>query len=80
MWLSKYRQTTEPPLNQYFNDYQRALSALRIDDTEATFYWLQKSYEARDRWFVNLKYDPEWDKFLRDPRFDELIRQANLEP
>lgn len=79
-WKSKYKQATQSPTNQYFSHYQRAITALRIDDTEATFQWLQKSGEAKERWFVNLKYDPEWDKIREDKRFNELIRKANLIP
>lgn len=79
-WQIRYKQTTQPPMSQYFSHYQRAVVALRIDDTEATIQWLKKSGEAKERWFVNLKYDPEWDKIRGDPRFNELIRQANLIP
>lgn len=80
LWKVKYFQTTQPPLNQYFSNYQRAVAALRIDDTEAVFEWLNKSYEARERWFVNLKFDPQWDKVRSDSRFNELVRKANLIP
>jgi TolB-like protein/DNA-binding winged helix-turn-helix (wHTH) protein/Flp pilus assembly protein TadD len=79
-WRIKYQQTVQPPTNQYFSHYQRALSALRLNDTEAVFQWLEKSGENRERWFVNLKYDPEWDKIREDKRFNELIRKANLIP
>lgn len=80
LWQTKYNQTIQPPTNQFFNDYQRAVAAYRVDDIEATFYWLQKSGEAKNRWFVNLKYDSEWDKIRNDSRFNELIRKANLIP
>jgi tetratricopeptide (TPR) repeat protein len=80
LWESKYKQVTQPPLNQYFSHYQRAITALRLDDKEAAFQWLQKSGEAKERWFVNIKYDPEWDKIRNDSRFNELIRKANLIP
>jgi TolB-like protein/DNA-binding winged helix-turn-helix (wHTH) protein/Tfp pilus assembly protein PilF len=80
LWQIKYAQTTQPPLNQYFSNFQRAVAALRIDNTDATFEWLNKSYEARERWFVNLKFDPQWDKIRDDKRFNELVRKANLIP
>lgn len=79
-WQLKYSQATEPPLNQYFSNFQRAVAALRIDNTEAVFEWLTKSYEAKERWFVNLKFDPQWDKVRNDARFNELVRKANLIP
>jgi DNA-binding winged helix-turn-helix (wHTH) protein/TolB-like protein/lipoprotein NlpI len=80
LWQTKYNQTIQPPTNQYFNDYQRAIAAYRIDEIDAAFQWLQKSGEAKNRWFVNLKYDPEWDKVRDDKRFNELVRKANLVP
>lgn len=79
-WQARYKQSIQPPTNQFFSHYQRAISALRIDDTEATFQWLEKAGENRERWFVNLKYDPEWDKIRNDARFNEFIRKANLIP
>jgi DNA-binding winged helix-turn-helix (wHTH) protein/TolB-like protein/Flp pilus assembly protein TadD len=79
-WQLKYSQATEPPLNQYFSNFQRAVAALRIDNTEAVFEWLTKSYEAKERWFVNLKFDPQWDKVRNDARFNKLVRKANLIP
>lgn len=80
LWKIKYVQTTQPPLNQYFSNYQRAIAAFRIDETEAVFDWLNKSYETHERWFVNLKFDPQWDKIRGDRRFNELVRKANLIP
>lgn len=80
LWQTKYNQTIQTPTNQFFNDYQRAVAAYRVDDIEATFQWLKKSGESKNRWFVNLKYDPEWDSIRNDPRFNELIRKANLIP
>jgi TolB-like protein len=79
-WESKYKQAVQPSLNIYFNHYQRAIAALRIGDTEAVFQWLTKSGEVKERWFVNLKYDPEWDKIREDKRFNDLVRKANLIP
>jgi DNA-binding winged helix-turn-helix (wHTH) protein/TolB-like protein len=80
LWRLMYKQWTEPPMAALYGDYHRALAAVRTGDTEETFYWLEKSAAARQRWFVNLKYDPEWDAIRSDARFDELVRKANLEP
>ncbi|MBS1796902.1 MAG: winged helix-turn-helix domain-containing protein [Acidobacteria bacterium] len=80
LWQTKYNQTIHPATKIMFNDYQRAVAAFRVGDVEATFRWLQKSGEAKNRWFVNLKYDPEWDKIRNDPRFDEMVRKTNLIP
>lgn len=68
------------PIKEMLNDYQRAISAHRIGNTDETFFWLNKSCEARNRWFVNLKYDPQWDAIRSDARFAELVRKANLNP
>lgn len=80
MWRLKYEQASQPPLNAFFNDYIRALAALRAGHGEKTFYWLEKSLAERNRWIVNLKYDPQWDSIRTDPRFNEIVRRTNLEP
>lgn len=80
LWRVKYRQSTESPMREIFSHYHRAIFALRIGDREKTFEWLEKSLAARNRWIVNLKYDPQWDQIRGDARFSEIVRRINLEP
>lgn len=80
LWRVQYQQSADSPVAPYFSDYHRAMFALRTGDLEKTFNWLEKSLAARNRWIVNLKYDPQWDAIRADSRFGEIIRRTNLEP
>lgn len=79
IWQVKYEQATAPPMSAIYSDYHRAIFAFRTGDRERTFEWLEKSFQARNRWIVNLKYDPQWDAIRQDARFDELVRKVGFE-
>lgn len=80
VWKFKEEFYDKLPTNQFVNNFARAFTSLRAGNSEKAFYWLEKSYEAHERWFVNLKFDPQWDALRSDPRFNDLVRKANLEP
>ena len=80
LWRVQYEQSLAPPMLAAFSDYHRAIFALRTGNREKTFEWLGKSLTARNRWIVNLKYDPQWDAIRGDARFGEIVRRINLEP
>ncbi len=80
VWKFKEEFFDALPLNPFINNFSRAFTSLRAGNTEKAFDWLEKSYQARERWFVNLKYDPQWDNIRSDPRFAEFIKKANLQP
>jgi len=73
-FFDKYQQ------NQFVNNFTRAFISLRAENAEKSFEWLDKAFQNRERWFVNLKFDPQWDKIRNDTRFTELVRKANLTP
>jgi tetratricopeptide (TPR) repeat protein len=80
VWKYKDEFFEKFPPNQFVNNFTRAFTAMRAGKTEKAFEWLEKSYRARERWFVNLKFDPQWNALRFDPRFAELVRKANLNP
>lgn len=80
LWQLKYDLTKEPQFEGLWNNYVKAMSALRVGEYGEVFSLLEKAAVSRERWFVNLKFDPQWDPIRTDPRFAELIRRANLEP
>lgn len=65
------------PTNQFINNYTRAFISLRAGNPEKAFEWLEKSYQNRERWFVNLKHDPQFESLRNDPRFAELLAKIN---
>ncbi len=80
VWKYKEDFFDKFPSNQFVNNFTRAFISLRAGNTDKSFEWLEKSFQNRERWFVNLKFDPQWDKIRNDPRFNELVRKANLNP
>lgn len=74
----RYRDVTTPPISAFMNGYQKAMGAVSVGDNEAAFRYLEESYSARDRWFVNLRHDPHWDPIRNDTRFGELLRRAGI--
>lgn len=80
LWKFKEEFFDKFPPNQFVNNFTRAFVSLRSGDTEKSFEWLEKSFQNRERWFVNLKFDPQWDALRNDAKFNELVRKANLIP
>jgi hypothetical protein len=56
----------------------RALAYLRLGDHDRALAWLEKLYEQRAPWIRTLKVEPLWDPLRADPRFQSLMRRANL--
>lgn len=73
LWSFKYGFNDRPPFDKLWSDYVRAMAMMRLGDTEGTFRFLTRSSEKRERWFVNLDSDPQWDPIRTDPRFVELV-------
>ncbi|MBX7173733.1 MAG: winged helix-turn-helix domain-containing protein [Pyrinomonadaceae bacterium] len=69
-------QTKQLVLRPEAIDYAMAYQIL--GDFDKSFKYLEKSLEERNRWFLEITYDPEWDAIRNDPRYKDLIRKANL--
>jgi tetratricopeptide (TPR) repeat protein len=79
-WKYKEEFFDRFPTNQFLNNYTRAFVSLRAGNKDKAFEWLEKSFQNHERWFVNLKFDPQFESLRNDPRFAELVRKANMEP
>ncbi len=51
-----------------------------LGDKDQAFRWLEKVYESRHIFFPWLKKVPAFRPLQDDPRFDDLMRRAGLEP
>ena len=63
----------------YVSPYQVAAIYAGLGDQDQTFAWLQKAYEERSDWLVNLTNDQRFDDLRSDPRFADLVRRVGLE-
>src|SRR5208282_3695229 len=51
-----------------------------LGDADKAFAQLEKSYEDRCEFLVNLKVQPLYDPLRSDPRFQDLLRRMNFPP
>ncbi len=60
--------------------YAVAHAYLQIGDHPRALDWLEKLYATRGGQIRQLKINPDWDPLRGDPRFEDLLRRANLLP
>ena len=51
-----------------------------LGNKDQAFKWLEKAYEERDVWLMNLKVDPVFARLRSDKRFPDLLARAGLRP
>jgi tetratricopeptide (TPR) repeat protein len=65
---------------RYVSPYTVAAIYAGLGDKDQTFKWLEKAFEGRDIWLMNLKVDPVFSKLRSDRRFTDLLARAGLRP
>jgi tetratricopeptide (TPR) repeat protein len=55
-----------------------AMDFALLDERDQAFAWLDKAYEERSSWLLELKLDPVWDNLRTDARFQEQVRRIGL--
>ncbi len=60
--------------------YSVAHAYARLGDHDRALPWLEKLYAERGGLIRALKVNPDWDPLRADPRFQDLLRRANLIP
>jgi DNA-binding winged helix-turn-helix (wHTH) protein/TolB-like protein/Flp pilus assembly protein TadD len=65
---------------RYVSPYTVAAIYAGLRDQDQAFKWLEKAYEERDIWLMNLKVDPVFSKLRSNPRFSELLVRTGLRP
>ena len=61
------------------NDYRgMALIYAALNEKEAAFKWLNKSFERHEPSLSSVKVDPKMDPLRGDQRLDELIKKIGL--
>jgi TolB-like protein/Tfp pilus assembly protein PilF len=56
-----------------------AMIYARLGENDKAFVWLEKAYDERAGWLIELKVEPAWENIRSDPRFQDLLRRIGLE-
>jgi TolB-like protein len=65
---------------RYVSAYTVAAIHAGLGDKNEAFKWLEKAFEERDVWLMNLKVDPVFSKLRSDKRFPDLLTRTGLRP
>jgi DNA-binding winged helix-turn-helix (wHTH) protein/TolB-like protein len=65
---------------RYVSPYTVAAIYAGLGEKDQAFKWLEKAYEERDIWLMNLKVDPVFSKLRSDRRFPDLLARTGLRP
>jgi DNA-binding winged helix-turn-helix (wHTH) protein/TolB-like protein/Tfp pilus assembly protein PilF len=70
----------EMETRRYVSPYTVAAIYTGLGDKDQAFKWLERAFEERDVWLMNLKVDPVFAKLRSDKRFNDLLTRAGLKP
>lgn len=65
---------------KYVSPYTVAAIHAALGDKTEAFKWLEKAFEERDVWLMNLKVDPVFTVLRSDKRFSDLLTRTGLRP
>lgn len=76
-WHKRIEQV-KPEHQPAFSSLWRSILFTIAGDKERAIESLERAYENRDRWIVNIKYSPGYDSLRDDPRFQNLVSRIGL--
>lgn len=65
---------------RYVSPYTIATVYAGLGEKDQAFKWLEKAFEERDIWLMNLNVDPVLKSLQSDQRFTNLLRRIGLTP
>ncbi|MEP6913134.1 MAG: winged helix-turn-helix domain-containing protein [bacterium] len=78
--LQDLSQSQAVETRRYVSPYTIAAIYTGLGEKDQAFKWLERAYEERDVWLMNLKVDPVFAKLRSDRRFQDLLTRAGLRP
>jgi len=78
--LHDLSESANGPSQRYVSPYTVAAIYAGLNDRDQSFKWLERAFEERDVWLMNLKVDPVFAKLRTDKRFQDLLTRAGLRP
>ena len=72
------QELTNLSKRRYVSPAHMAYVEIGLGNNDQAFAWLEKAYQERLGFLVELKVDPLLDRLRPDPRFRDLLRRLNL--
>jgi tetratricopeptide (TPR) repeat protein len=63
---------------RYVSPYTIATIYAGLGEKDHAFKWLEKAFEDRDIWLMNLKVDPQLAPLRPDRRFENLLQRIGI--
>lgn len=63
---------------RYVSPYTVATIYVGLGNKDQAFKWLEKAFEERDIWIMNLAVDPQFTPLRSDQRFTDLLKRTGL--
>ena len=64
--------------HSYVSPVLIAMDYSSLHEKNRAFEWLEKAYQERSGWLLELKIDPVWDPLRSDPRLQDLMRRVGI--
>jgi TolB-like protein/DNA-binding winged helix-turn-helix (wHTH) protein/Tfp pilus assembly protein PilF len=64
----------------YVSPYLIAMICTRLGERDQALAWLERAYQARSLFMIQLKLDPSFDSLHSDPRFQDILRRMKFPP
>lgn len=78
--LRDLSESHDTPRRRYVSPYTVAAIYAGLNDKDQAFKSLERAFEERDVWLMNLKVDPVFAKLRSDKRFQDLLTRTGLRP
>ncbi len=78
--LRVLEELTAESKRRYVPSFHFAIVHAGLGDKDQAFAWLDRAYEERSQFLVDLKFEPILDPLRSDPRFADLVRRVGLSP
>jgi len=62
----------------YVDPYHMAVIHVGLAEPDPAFEWLERAFETRSEWLLNIKVDPRLHPIRTDSRFHALLRRMDL--
>ena len=78
-YLRKHIELLQKQSKQrYVSAYFIAMDYVMLGDKERAFEWLEKAFQERSSWLVEIRVDPLWDPLRSDARYNELLERMGF--